>query len=81
MEYELSRDWKYTGGPEDAPGGSVLLEGTKLGRIEINEGVPMTPQMLADALQRKLAREVNEPPPKPKAPVTGKAKPKVVDDA
>ena len=61
MEYELTRDWKYSGGPADNPGAKILPEGTVLGSIEIKDGVPMTPQMLADALQRKLAREHKVP--------------------
>ena len=63
MEYDLARDWKYSGGPADSPGAKVLPEGTVLGSIEIKDGVPMTPQMLADALQRNLARECSKPAP------------------
>lgn len=84
MEYELTRDWKYSGGAPNDPGGQVLKAGTKLGRIEINDGIPMTPQMLADALQRKLAREVSEPPQTPevvKQAVSRRVKAKAVEDA
>ena len=80
MEYELTRDWKYSGGPEDAPGGSKLEAGTRLGRVEINTGIPMSPQMLADAILRKLAREVSEEPTR-KTAGSRKTKVKAVEDA
>ena len=80
MKYELTRDWKYTGGPEGGPGGKVLKAGTVLGTIEINEGVPMTPQMLADAILRKLAREVSEEIPKESAATKAVAQKLAVGD-
>lgn len=59
QQYHLLRDWKYTPGPEDQHA-KVLPAGTVIGTVEVEDGIPMVPRQVIDAVYGGLAAEVKE---------------------